>query len=375
MDSKKKYSTFSRNSKIENNKTGEQDLREFTDIDSMLKNHLKASVNKEGLEVSEELVQKTLAKINQLAGRSEENMNLTMSKSEEIITQNKNKSDKNLSYAKSRSEENIVQTERDLIENRDSIVTIFRGRNRTVRRLASAAAAIILLIVSVTVWKERLLYSNDEVKLEMSQSTESGQNPENDLDNNMDSGDGNSVDGNRIADSIIEDSMIEDELDIAAKNTNESEYAQDSIGESVEESADSSLPSKEDGNSMYITSPAVFSINYYIHSFEAEVTAFTVTREGEEGIFVTDKAGKVKELYSILDQYEMTVIDNGQSENLAYTADIQLTDGREVVIYIWDTGNISVVTKSSEMISYALDDGGVLLEEIKEFYNPVIEKE
>ncbi len=314
MNNKKRFSVVSNHKNRENEKTGEKGTNKITDIDSVLKDHLKASISMERLEVSEDLVQRTLQKIKQ--------------------SENSTSSDDN-----NRKEQFI------------------KHRNRNIRGLISAAAAIVLVVSSVTVWQSGIISSNnknakqnDEMRImESAEVTESAES------NSADYG-------------ILSDTNETAGADMTAKGAEESSNAGATITD-IANSTDSSLVAPENTKvGTTLGAATVFSVNYPISSYE-DVTNFYVTPKDKKSIRVTKKSDKVQELYNILDQYEMNILTTPSDEDWLYRADISLKDKKEIKIYILKDGNIAVTNALSEdKAYYSLSNGENFLKEFKELF-------
>lgn len=308
MNNKKRFSVVSDQKNRENEKTGEKGINKITDIDSVLKDHLKASISMERLEVSEDLVQRTLQKIKQ---------------SENGISSDDN----------NRKEQFI------------------KYRNRNIRGLISAAAAIVLVVSSVTVWQSGLISGNNNnakqkdemIIMESAPITESAE--------------GSSEYG------IMSQTNESAEADMTAKGAEEGTTAGADI-------ADSSLLLPENTKVGTTLAATVFSLNYAI-SYK-DVTAFEVTPNDKKTISVTKKVDKVEELYNILDQYEMSILTNPSNENWIYTADISLQDNKEIKIFILEDGSIAVTNElSEEKTYYSLSNGVNFLKEFKDLISTI----
>lgn len=308
MNNKKRFSVVSDQKNRENEKTGEKGINKITDIDSVLKDHLKASISMERLEVSEDLMQRTLQKIKQ---------------SENGISSDDN----------NRKEQFI------------------KYRNRNIRGLISAAAAIVLVVSSVTVWQSGLISGNNNnakqkdemIIMESAPITESAE--------------GSSEYG------IMSQTNESAEADMTAKGAEEGTTA-------GADKADSSLLLPENTKVGTTLAATVFSLNYAI-SYK-DVTAFEVTPNDKKTISVTKKVDKVEELYNILDQYEMSILTNPSNENWIYTADISLQDNKEIKIFILEDGSIAVTNElSEEKTYYSLSNGVNFLKEFKDLISTI----
>jgi hypothetical protein len=312
VNNKKNFSVVPEQRDREKKKTGAKDTNKITDIDSVLKDHLKASISMDRLEVSEDLVQRTLLKIKQSEGST-------------------------ISADKDRKEQFI------------------KNRNRNLRGLVSAAAAIVLLVTSVTVWQSGLIGKNNKGPaqnaemgiMEAAPVTESA------------------AEGSSEDYSIMSDANESADFDMTAKSAQESANAEDNKSDM----AGSSLVAPEVGDiKLTSAASAVFSMNYPINSFK-DVTSFIITKEGEKSVSIVNKAIKVEELYRLLDKHEMTAQASKFSDDWVYNADIKLIGSREITVYIWKSGNIAVSNEESqEKCYYSLKNGKDFLKEFEDYY-------
>lgn len=320
MKDKKKFSVAPDSKVHGNKKTGVEDTRKATDIDSVLKDHLKASISMENLEVSEDLIQRTLQKIKQSEMNAESDVN-----------------------------------------NKEQII---RNRNRNLRRFVSAAAAIVLVAVSVTVWQSGLIGSGNKQSLvkgidqsvpdpaagimEIAPDTES---PENSNDY-----------------SIMSERNAESGLDTADEiKKQDSTLAQDKY--TGESGNTGSLESSDLGElSVTMSVPSVFSANFPIDSYK-DVTHLSVTKKGNEPVTGAKLAAKTEELYGILDEYVISASADNLSDNWIYSVEIKLKEDKQIEVYIWESGDIAVSTEASEGKNYyTLDNGKNFLKKFDEFY-------
>lgn len=327
MKNKKNFSVVPDTRERENNKTGVTDTNKITDIDSMLKDHLKASINMERLEVSEDLVQRTLQKIKQ-------------------------------------SEMNTASDDNNRKEQ------YIRNRNKSLRGLVGAAAAIVLVVASVTVWQSGIISGGNNGS-QVKGIDQTAPNAEMDIMGTSpvtESGEGDKSDY-----SIMSESAGTPEIDMATKNTEDSTVTEGFTSD-TNAVAESSEVTPDSGNtSITLLASNVFSENYSLESFK-DVSAFLVTKEYEKPVNVTDKAVKAEELYSILDQYAMSELTDSLGDDWIYKADIKAAGSREIIVYIWESGNIAVSDKTSDKTSdndktyYTLDNGTEFFKKFSEFY-------
>lgn len=316
MNNKKNFSVVSDRANREKEQTGVKNKINTTDMDSMLKDHLKASISMEHLEISEDLVQRTLQRIK---------------------------------HTESETASEVNNRTRELI-----------SRNRKIRRYVSAAAAIVLVVASVTVWQSGMIdignKGNRTKGLEQAvPNTEMGIF---DTALNTESAEGDSQDYSIMSEpNISEESPVENPEDIL--------ITKDSVGE---EAGNASLIQGETKNAL--NAGNIFSLNHAIASFD-NVTSFIVTKAGDQSISVADKVVKSHELYGLLDQFSMNTTTDSLEGDWTYEAEITLEDNRVITIYIWESGNLAVKDSaiSEDSNFYTVDQAITLYEKYSEFYS------
>lgn len=306
MNNKKNFSVVSDKMNREKEQTGVKNTNKITDIDSMLKDHLKASISMEKLEVSEDLVQRTLQKIKQSEGETTSELN-------------------------------------------NRTVEIIR-RNRKVRRFVSAAAAIVLVVASVTVWQSGMIDIGNKGTRTKS------------LEQAIPNAEMGALDTAPATENAESDSL--DYGIMSAPDTSE-EYTVESPEDGTVAKDSIITKNSEDENAGNL-----FSINHPIISYN-DVTSFVVTKAGDQSISVTEKTVKTHELYGLLDQFTMNTTTESLEGDWTYIAEITLKDNQVITIYIWESGNIAVsdsaISESSNF--YTVDQAATLFEKYSEFYS------
>lgn len=272
--------------------------------DTTLNDYLKASINMEDIEVSEDLVQRTLHKLKQ--------------------------PEMNVGFA--------------------------GNKKKNLKVYVSAAAAIVLVVASISVWQGGLIGRSNQ-KPQVQELEQAAPNAKM-----------NSAERSSTTESIEDSSNA---------------YDSASKAKSAQEASDSS-----EFSSILVATP-LFSMTYGIDSY-SDVTSFVVTNGNKESVSVMDKGVKTEELYHLLNQYEMSQLTEKLNENWVYKADITLSDKslsdkslsdkslsdkslsdlREIIVYVYESGTIAVsdLARGMDQTYYSLSNGKEFLEKFSEFY-------
>ncbi|MGB8454169.1 MAG: hypothetical protein WCD89_17795 [Anaerocolumna sp.] len=226
-----------------------------------------------------------------------------------------------------------------------------------VRRLVSAAAVIIVLIVGINVLQNGLGSSKTESPISLDDGTAGKMAAGNGTKSNSTFG----TEEDAAADTVTSDTAAADMEDPAPEE-----------GITPFSSEVSKNVNKEDERVAGSFSEGTLFSGLYPITF-ASVEKFTVSKnDGTEKTF-TDAGDKVSELYTVMDGYSLTTSNtktDGNENNWTYKTLITTTDKQTYTILFSDEIQViqSNETTESTPFIYSVGDMGNLLKQVDEFY-------
>lgn len=309
------------------------DISNNTDIDSILKNHLKASLNMESLEVSEDLIQRTLQKIEEAK------------------------------------------------ENKDIEFTKVNLKGKRMKQLSAVAAAIVLVVTSVFVWESRYSpesnqYDYSELKVksldegEINSSTQKEDNEESNDSFEISSKESGSEEFNMAT--IEEDGESYDTATIDEKNENHA------LAPEVEDKLvlPNNMPDYSGKlDTTYSLSMHTFSLLYPIETFD-KVTQMGITKVDDKTVLMSGEAAVdvVEEFYNLLEEYSLTTLtdtDVNAGDDWNFDISITIDYKRKIGVKIFQDGTLLIGDNSlgDEKTKYQIEENEKFLKKVDEFYS------
>ena len=215
-----------------------------------------------------------------------------------------------------------------------------------VRRLVSAAAVVLVLFVGINVLQDN--FQLDGNPFSASKKSDSGSTPESGV----------------AYDTKAEESQS---IELFQENAADSNIAGEDTAKSSETALEDSSAEEPEMNSILAENANLFTERYPF--VMDQMVSFTVTNGDAQMITITGNAVKSRELFTLLDEYTLSVADNDISETWNYKLELETIDNQMYTILI---GEGVQVMKSGDPNStyeyYSIENVDALISSMDEFF-------
>jgi len=241
-----------------------------------------------------------------------------------------------------------------------------------VRRLVSAAAVILVLLVGINVLQNGLAGNKNATQIKLDKRTTGESAAEQQTMDILSAADNSStsLNGSKSSNAVLDGAAADSVTADNAAADKENAASDGSIAPfSTEVTKD--VNSAEGGEYSSVLGETLFSGLYPI-TFDS-VETFTVSKNDGTQISLTNAGDKVSELYALLDGYSLTATDtktDGNENNWIYKIEIKTSDKQIYTIIFSDNIQVLQSTEVSDgtPFTYNVGDLDKLIKQVDEFY-------
>lgn len=303
------------------------------DIDTMdIKNHLDASFDIDKIKVSEDLIAKTL-----LAIKDSEKEN-------------------------NKSENTVLENSEDLLENSNesNVVIDTMGKKSRIRflplKLATIAAAVFIFVIGMQSYEFEFGGSKKDSGYGISMNNESTGNSTNNIYEIED------------ADRVADENQRKEDLNNGTKEHGiESETVDDTVLDTKINTNLGSVTSEMDEYNKEALDGNAYILSSFYPIGDKVISEFTIKDEQDNLISTSNDIEYVKALYTILDEYPLTMIQN-KTLDYVYQFDI-LTDVNQSYTILIGSGIYVKTSDELEYTYYEINNINELLVKLENFIN------